>query len=171
MELPLSAFAISQILALGTLLAGMAAFQFKRRVLILRWWCLAAVFGATHFWFLGAYEACMLVAVTALRFFVSSFTTDKRAFWLFMLLAVAGFAWTYSSPVSLLALAATLIGTWGSFHGTEKAIFVAMMIAEVFWLIHNIIVWSPVAIAMEALFFTSNIVGYLRHQRAREAAL
>ncbi len=171
MDMPLSDFAISQILALGTLLAGMAAFQFKRRVMILRVWCIAAVFGAAHFWFLGAVEASALVGVTALRFLVSSLTTDKRMFWLFMVLAVAGFAWTYQSPVSLLALAATLIGTWGSFHGTEKAIFGAMMAAEVLWLVHNIIVWSPVAIGMEALFFSSNVIGYIRHHRAREAAL
>lgn len=167
----MSDFVISQILALGTLVAGMAAFQFRRRVIILRVWCLAAAFGAAHFWFLDAFEACLLVGITATRFLVSSFTTDKRMFWLFMVLAVAGWAWTYQSPVSYLALAATLVGTWGSFHGSETAIRWAMMAAEVFWLIHNIIVWSPVAIGMEVLFFTSNLTGMLRHRRARESAL
>jgi len=164
-------FAISQALALGTLVAGMAAFQFRSRVVILRVWCLAAVFGAAHFWFLGAVEACLLVGVTAARFLISSLTTDKRMFWFFIALAVAGWAYTYQSPVSYLALAATLVGTWGSFHGTDAAIRWAMMAAEVCWLIHNIIVWSPVAIGMELLFFGSNLVGMLRHRRARESAL
>lgn len=167
----MSDFLISQLLALGTLLAGMAAFQFRRRIIILRVWCIAATFGAAHFWFLDAYEACFLVGITASRFLVSSFTTDKRMFWLFMALAVAGWALTYQHPVSYLALAATLVGTWGSFHGSENAIRWAMMAAEVFWLVHNVIVWSPVAIGMEVLFFSSNLVGMLRHRRARESAL
>ena len=129
------------------------------------------MFGAAHFWFLDAYEACILVGITAARFFVSSLTTDKRMFWLFMAAAAAGWALTYQSPVSFLALGATLVGTWGSFHGTDSAIRWAMMAAEVCWLVHNIIVWSPVAIGMEVLFFTSNLIGMLRHRRARESAL
>jgi len=164
-------FMLSQILALGTLVTGMAAFQFKDRTMILRLWCIAALFGAAHFWFLDAFEASLLVGVTAARFLVSSFTTDKRLFYFFLLLAIAGFAWTYQSPVSYLALIATLVGTWGSFHGTDAAIRWAMMAAEVCWLIHNIIVWSPVAIGMEVLFFSSNLIGMLRHRRARDAAL
>ena len=170
-DLPLSDFAISQILALGTLFCGMAAFQFRERTVILRVWCIAALFGAAHFWFLDAFEAALLVSVTAARFFVSSLTTDKRLFWLFILLAVAGWAWTYQSPVSFLALGATLIGTWGSFHGTDTAIRWAMMGAEVLWMIYNIIIWSPVAVGMEVLFFASNLIGMLRHRRARESAL
>lgn len=167
----MSDFAISQLFAAATLLTGMAAFQFRTRVTILRLWGVAAVFGATHFWFLGAYEACLLVGVTATRFFVSSLTTDRRIFYLFITLAVAGFVWTYQSPASLLALAATLIGTWGSFHGSDKAVRYAMLAAEILWLIYNIIIWSPVAILMEVLFFTSNVIGMLRHRRARDSAL
>ena len=168
---PLSDFAISQLLALGTLLAGMTAFQFEDRVTILRFWCLAATLGAVHFWFLGAIEACLLVGVTALRFLVSSFTTDRRMFYLFIVLAIIGFGWTYNAPVSLLALLATLIGTWGSFHGTGIAIRWSMMAAQILWFIHNIIVWSPVAIGMEMLFFASNLLGIIRHRRAQETAL
>lgn len=167
----MSDFLISQLLALGTLVCGMAAFQFGERVTILRLWCVAAVFGAAHFWFLGAVEASLLVGVTAARFFVSSLTTDRRMLWLFLLLAVGSFAWTYQSPVSLLALAATLVGTYGSFHGSGNAVRYSMIAAEVLWLVHNIIVWSPVAVFMEVLFLASNVVGLLRHRKARETAL
>ena len=76
---------------------------------------------------------------------------------------------TYS--VSLLALASTLIGTVGSFHGSEKAVRYSMMAAELLWTIHNIIVWSPVAIVMEVLFFGSNLLGLLRHRKANAAEL
>ena len=167
----MSDFAISQLLAIGTLVAGMTAFQFRDRTLILRLWFVAALFGAAHFWFLGALEACLLVAVTATRFLVSSFTTDRRMLYLFMGLAVAGFAWSYSAPISVLALLATLIGTWGSFHGTDMAVRYSMMAAQCLWLTHNLVVWSPVAIGMEFMFFTSNLVGLIRHRRAQETAL
>ena len=167
----MSAFVISQILAGLTLVTGMAAFQLKERVHILRGWCLAALFAAAHFFVLGANEAGILVTVTALRFAVSSYTTNVKWMWLFLGLAVAGFAWTYQSPVSFLALAATFVGTYGSFHGSEKAVRYGMMATELLWALHNLIVWSPVAVLMEVLFFTSNLVGLLRHRRPKETAL
>ena len=167
----MSAFLLSQILAGMTLVTGMAAFQLKERVQILRGWCLAAVFAAAHFFVLGANEAGMLITVTALRFLVSSLTTDDRLMYLFLALAVGGFVWTYESPVSFLALAATFIGTIGSFHGSEKAVRFSLMATEILWCIHNLIVWSPVAVLMEVLFFSSNLIGLLRHRRANESAL
>lgn len=164
-------FILSQLFAGLTLLTGMAAFQFSKRVYILRGWFIAATFAAIHFYLLGSMEACLLVAVTATRFLISSFTTNNRLMWLFLTLSVCGFAWIYESPVSFLALAATIIGTVGSFHGSEKAVRYSMMATELLWGIHNIIVWSPVAVAMEVLFFSSNLAGMLRHRKANASAL
>jgi len=167
----MSPFIISQILAGLTLVTGMAAFQFKKRKYILRGWFVAATFASIHFYLLGSTEACFLVAITATRFLIASFTTDARLMYLFLVLAVGGFVMTYESPVSLLALAATTIGTIGSFHGSEKAVRLSMMATEILWAIHNIIVWSPVAVTMEVLFFISNLLGMLRHRKASESAL
>jgi len=167
----MSPFLISQLLAAATLLVGMAAFQLRDRKQILRGWCMAASFAAAHFFILGSNEAGILVVVTAIRFLVSSFTTDKRLMYVFMALAIGGFAMSYAHAVSFLALAATLIGTYGSFYGTARAVRLAMMSAEVLWVIHNVIVWSPVAVLMEVLFFASNLTGMLRHRRASESAL
>ncbi len=164
-------FVLSQILAALTLVTGMTAFQFKQRKHILLGWCVAASLAAAHFFVLGRNEAGMLIAVTAFRFLVSSFTTDARLMYLFLAMSVAGFALTYSSPVSFLALTATIIGTYGSFHGSEKAVRYTMMATEVLWAVHNLIVWSPVAVLMEVLFFSSNLVGLLRHRKASESAL
>jgi len=167
----LTPFLISQILAVGTLVAGMAAFQFRDRTIILRGWFVAALFGSAHFWFLDAYEACLLVGVTALRFLVSSFTTNRRAYYFFMVLAVAGFTVTYQSLLSFLPLAATLVGTWGSFQGTDRAVRWSMFGAQACWVTFNIVIWSPVAILVEVLFFSSNLIGMLRHRKAQESAL
>ncbi|MGI9291426.1 MAG: YgjV family protein [Gammaproteobacteria bacterium] len=164
-------FLLSQILATCTLITGMVAFQLPERTHILRGWCLAALFAAAHFFVLGSVEAGVLILVTALRFMISSFTTDKRLMYLFMALAVGGFALTYQTPVSWLALAATLIGTWGSFYGTANAVRYSMMSTELIWVIHNLLVWSPVAVVMEVLFFTSNFIGWLRHRRVATSSL
>ncbi len=170
-QIPMTPFILSQILAGLTLITGMTAFQFKERRHILLGWCVAASLAAAHFFILGRREAGMLITVTALRFLVSSFTTDARLMYLFLALSVAGFTLTYSSPVSFLALTATLIGTYGSFHGTEKAVRYTMMVTEVLWATHNLIIWSPVAVIMEVLFFSSNLIGLLRHQKSSESAL
>jgi len=164
-------FVLSQLLATLALVTGMTAFQFKARKHILLGWCVAAVLAAAHFFVLGRAEAGMLVAVTALRFLVSSFTTDTRFMYLFLVMSVAGFALTYGSPASFLALAATLIGTYGSFRSSEKAVRYTMMVTEALWATHNLIIWSPVAVIMEVLFFSSNLVGLLRHRKASESAL
>ena len=159
----MDAFLWSQVLAGMTLITGMTAFQFRERVTMLRTWALGASFAAVHFFLLGSFEAGILVAVTALRFVVSSFTTDWRMMWLFLTLSVAGFAFTYAGPASLLPLFATLVGTVGSFHGTGNAVRYSAMVAEGTWIIFDIIIWSPVAIVMEVLFFTSNLIGLIRH--------
>ena len=51
-------FLLSQLLALGTLLTGMAAFQLKERKHILRGWFVAASLAALHFYVLGSIETC-----------------------------------------------------------------------------------------------------------------
>jgi len=167
----MSPFVISQLLAGATLVIGMAAFQFRERKYILRGWCLAAFCAAAHFYALGSNEACILVAITAIRFLTASFTTDSRLMYFFLALAIGGFLYSYSSPVSFLALTATLIGTVGSFRGSDKAVRYSMMATELIWAVHNIIVWSPVAIGMEVLFFSSNLLGLMRHRRANASAL
>jgi hypothetical protein len=167
----MSAFVLSQILASLTLITGMAAFQLRDRKQILRGWFLAATFAAIHFFLLGSIEAGILVSITALRMLVSSFTTNPRMMWLFLTTSVVAYVATYNSPVSLLALGATIIGTVGSFHGSEKAVRYSMMATEALWAIHNLIVWSPVALLMEVLFFASNLIGLIRHRKASASAL
>jgi hypothetical protein len=167
----MSPFIISQILATVTLLVGMAAFQFKDRHNILRGWFVAASFAALHFYYLGNIEAAVLVAIIGVRFLVSSFTFDKRLMYFFMAISLAAYIYTYTNPVSLLALTATMIGTWGTFQKEQSTVRLTMMSTELLWVIHNFIVWSPVAVGMEVLFFASNLIGYMRHRRAVETAL
>ena len=161
----MSNFLLSQMVAFMALLAGMAAAQFKTRQHILQGWFVAAMLAAVHFWLLGAIEACLLVSLTAMRFLVSSFTTNPRIMYLFLALSFIAYVLTYNDPVSLLALAATLTATVASFQHDARRIRLIMMTAELFWLVHNTLIWSPVAIITEVLFFSSNTVALLRHSK------
>jgi hypothetical protein len=167
----MSPFIISQILASITLVIGMAAFQAKERHTILRGWFLAAMFASAHFYFLGMLEACLLVGIIGVRFLVSSFTQDRRLMYLFMAISFGAYVATYNEPVSLLALVAAMIGTWGTFQKSQTTVRLTMMSTEILWVIHNIIIWSPVAVGMEVLFFSSNLIGFIRHRKAMETAL
>ncbi|MDG2154411.1 MAG: YgjV family protein [Gammaproteobacteria bacterium] len=164
-------FIISQILAFITLIIGMAAFQFKDRQNILRGWFFAAMFAAAHFYYLDNIEAAILVAIIGIRFLVSSMTFDKRLMYFFMAVSLAAYALTYTQPVSLLALTATMVGTWGTFQRSQTTVRLTMMSTELLWVVHNFIIWSPVAVGMEVLFFASNMLGFIRHRKAQETAL
>ena len=164
-------FIISQILAFITLIIGMVAFQCKDRQNLLRGWFLAAMFAALHFYYLDNIEAAVLVAIIGIRFLVSSITFDKRLMYFFMAISIAAYAYTYAQPVSLLALTATMIGTWGTFQRSQTTVRLTMMSTELLWVIHNFIIWSPVAVGMEVLFFASNMLGFIRHRKAQETAL
>ena len=164
-------FIISQILAFIALIIGMAAFQFKDRQNILRGWFFAAMFAAAHFYYLDNIEAAILVAIIGIRFLVSSMTFDKRLMYFFMAVSLAAYALTYTQPVSLLALTATMVGTWGTFQRSQTTVRLTMMSTELLWVVHNFIIWSPVAVGMEVLFFASNMLGFIRHRKAQETAL
>ena len=149
----------------------MASFQFKDRQNILRGWFFAAMFAAVHFYYLGNIEAAVLVAIIGVRFLVSSITFDKRLMYFFMGISIAAYAYTYTQPVSLLALTAAMIGTWGTFQRSQTTVRLTMMSTELLWVVHNFIIWSPVAVGMEVLFFASNMIGFIRHRKAQETAL
>lgn len=167
----MSPFILSQVLAFITLIIGMAAFQFKDRQNILRGWFFAAMFAAAHFYYLDNIEAAILVAIIGIRFLVSSITFDKRLMYFFMGISLAAYAYTYTQPISLLALTATMIGTWGTFQRSQTTVRLTMMSTELLWMVHNFIIWSPVAVGMEVLFFASNMLGFIRHRKAQETAL
>ena len=82
----------------------------------------------------------------------------------FMVLAVAGFLYTYESPVAILAITATLLATYASFQVDQKRIRLNYGMAAMIWIVHNALVKSPVATVMEATLLTSNTIGYFRHR-------
>lgn len=163
----MSTFFISQILATLAFLFGMASFQFKPRKLVLLCIFFCAVFNASHFMMLERYGAGTLIFVNSLRFLVAAFFPSQRWMWFFLGLSVVSFAFTWTDIISLLGLAATLIGTVGTFKHTDREVRLYLMWVSAFWVVHNLLVGSPVAMLMEACFLVSNYVGWKRFYSKR----
>jgi hypothetical protein len=155
-------FLLSQILAGLAFAFGMASFQFRPRKLVLISIFFCAIFNASHFWVLERYGAGTLIFVNALRFLVAAFWPSQRWMWFFMGLSLVSFALTWVDWVSLLGLAATLIGTVGTFKHTDREVRVYLMWVSGFWVLHNLMVGTPVAMLMEACFLVSNYIGWRR---------
>lgn len=167
----MSRFLLSQCLAALAFAAGLAAFQFRTRPAILRSWCLSAGLSATHFLLLDVPVAATLGCITSIRFMTASLTRDRRIMVVFMALTLAGFAATYSRPVGILALAATLLGTWAAFQPGDRTVRIVLAGCASLWVVHNVLVGSPVATLMELSFLASNAVGWRRfHGRPSPAS-
>ena len=158
-------FALSQILAGIAFAFGLASFQLKTRRNVLLCLCVSVAFNGAHFFLLDRPGPSALMLLTGIRYLVATFTTDRRVMALFLLATCGAFFATFKSPVSFLALAGSLVGTFGSFQPRGQKVRLYFMGGNVAWLVHNALLWTPVGVAMEALFLTSSVVGYWRHYR------
>ena len=155
-------FVISQALVSVAFLIGLAAVQFKPRRTVLLLLAISTGFNAVHFLLLERPGASVVIGLTGIRYLTAIVTTSKRAMWFFISLNVIAFLVTYQNPQSFLALSAVLMGTYGSFLPADRNMRQFFMAGNTLWLIHNVLVFTPIGMLMEASFLTSNFVGYVR---------
>lgn len=158
----MSPFILSQILIGFAICCDLLSFQFKDRKKILGVLLVSCMLIGIHFMLLGQWTAAALAVVAALRFLVSLKTTSKRTMAGFMVLAVVITLVTYAGPLSLLTCCGSLFGTAACFSTHDKRLRQLMLIGTSLWLTNNILVGSPMAVLMEALFICSNLFGYYR---------
>ena len=167
----MGSFLLSQVLAAIALGCGAVSFQSRARRTILLWLLGTAVFNASHFFILDRPAAGTLYLVIAARCLAAAFSVNQKVMYVFLGLAVTGFSFTYRSPIGFLGLFATLSATYGSFQRSEPKLRVFHMLSNASWMVHDIVVGTPVAAVTEATFLTSNVLGYWRfHGRGDEAA-
>ncbi|MEZ0575621.1 YgjV family protein [Halodesulfovibrio aestuarii] len=159
----MSVFVISQMLVGVALVFDLLSFQFKNRKYILHAIAAACFFMAVHFLLLEQWTATVLMGVSGARYAVSGYTTERRWMYFFCILAVAGTLWTYAGLVSILSFGATFVLTLAAFSKTDKRLREVTFFGVALWIVHNIVVWSPSAIALESFFLMSNVVGYYRY--------
>ncbi len=75
---------------------------------------------------------------------------------------------TFTDPLSLLSCIGSCLQTKAAFSQQDKALRFWMIIGTSFWLTHNALAQSPTAVLMEALFISSNLMGYYRFYIAKQ---
>lgn len=158
-------FVLSQLLAALAFSSGIIAFQQHERAAMLKFWFVSALLNASHFAVLAQYEATLFVALTAVRFLVASISPRQRWMISFLLLSTLLLILSYTSPLNLLPYLAAVVGTIGSFQRKVVLVRMLMAIGASAWVVHNLLIGSPVAVLMELAFLSSNLVGYLRSRK------
>ena len=156
-------FLLSQVLAAIALGCGAISFQLGARRSILLWLLGTALFNASHFFILDRPAAGTLYLIIAARCLAAAFSTNQRIMHVFFGLIVIGFAYSYTSPIGFLGLLGTLSATYGSFQRSEQRLRVFHMLSNASWMVHDIVVGTPVATVTEATFLTSNMLAYWRY--------
>jgi hypothetical protein len=167
----LSPFVVSQILAGMAFALGLASFQFKPRHLILLCLVGSTLLNSAHFFLLEKPGPATLMLLTGIRYLAALSTANRQVMYFFFLITLGSFLLTFKSPLSFLALLGSFVGTYGSFHPSDRGIRLFFMGGNLIWLIHNTLAATPVAAIMEAAFLTSSVLGYWRFHRARRDSI
>lgn len=161
----MSEFWISQVFAAAALVCGLLSFQLPRREQVLLLLAGTGAFNAIHFYLLNQVTACAVAALTACRLLSARHTTRREVMLFFVAAAVLAGVLTAENPVNYLGVVAMVVATVGCFQSDNLRVRYAFMAGAAIWALHNYLVWTPVALVMELMFLTSNIIGALRLRR------
>jgi hypothetical protein len=158
----MSNFLLSQILIGIAICTDTLSFQFKERKKIVACLLVSCTLISVHFMLLGHWTAAGLGLVAAIRFTTSIFSTSKKLMGLFVVTTIVVSICTYAGLLSILGCAGGIFGTVASFCKEDKLLRQLMLIGTSLWIVHNFLAGSPGAVLMEAIFISSNVVGYFR---------
>ncbi|WP_170244944.1 YgjV family protein [Pararhodospirillum oryzae] len=159
----MSSFLLSQIFVSIAILFDFMSFQYKERKKTYFCLIISASLICIHYFLLGNIAAGTIVALTVCRFVVCYYTTNKQFLILFLFLNFVSIFFTYQSSIDLIIFAGTMIFMIGNFQKNNKTMRILMMIGTSSYIYYNILIESPMAVVLEGLFLTSNIIGYYRH--------
>ncbi|GIC78999.1 YgjV family protein [Moritella sp. F3] len=167
----MSLFFISQVLVAIAICFDLMSFQFKERQKIVACLFCAGVLISSHFILLEQWTAASLMVIATVRYLVSIFSTSPKLKYLFGSASLIATVLTYSGLISVLSFLASSFQTVAAFNKDDKRLRELMVVGTSLWLVHNYLIGSPTAVIMEALFITSNLVGYYRYYYKKEAVI
>ncbi len=156
-------FIISQILMFIAIASDILSFQFKKRKSLIIFFIISASLISAHYFFLGRVAAGIIMIIAALRFLTCYFTTNKRFMYLFLVANILTLIFTYKDFYDIIVCIGSGTITVASFQINDKNIRRIMMFGTSLMLIYNILIFSPMGALSEAIFLTSNIIGYYRY--------
>lgn len=139
-----------------------AAFQVKNDKIFRLLFVFSGIFAGTHFMLLGATTAAVVVLINGSRWLVSIFSRSRHWFWVYIFLLCISLFFTYSSPISLVAFLAGILGTVAVFHKEQFSARKILMGIDMLWIANNILIFTPIGVISHVLFFLSGLVGYKR---------
>lgn len=159
----MSDFLISQILVTITLIIEFFAMQLKNKNYILAALSVSCFFNGIHYLLLDQPTAGLIFLFSSIRFLVS-------IKWKFQWVSIASLCislvitiTTYIGLLSIIGFVATVFVTVGSFSHNDKFLRLMMIAGGSLWFVHNLILWTPVGILVEAIFVSSSFIGYYRY--------
>ncbi|PSW20468.1 YgjV family protein [Photobacterium sanctipauli] len=159
----MSAFVLSQIIIGIAVCFDLVSFQFKEKKNIIKCFVCAVTLIGIHFALLEQWTGAGLMALGALRYITSLYTTSKRMALLFCISTLVITFFTYAGIASIISCTAALVQNIAAFSKNDQRLRQLMIVGTSLWLAHNIVIGSPTAVALEALFLSSNLIGYYRY--------
>lgn len=158
----LSLFIWSQILAGIGMGISVASAQIKNPKVMRVMFFISALFRGTHFFFLGVPQAGIITFVTGSRWLSSIFTHKKWVMVFFIIVTFVAGWFNHAGIISALPVIAGVLGTLAAFSDDDRHMRIYLIIAMVLWVIHNIVIFTPVGIISSAFFLISMMIGYER---------
>ncbi|MCI5051189.1 MAG: YgjV family protein [Candidatus Pacebacteria bacterium] len=158
----MSLFIWSQILAGIGMGISITAAQIKNPVVMRVMFFISALFRGTHFIFLGVPQAGIITFVTGSRWLSSVFTHKKWVMVFFIIITFVAGWFNHAGIISALPVIAGVLGTLAAFSDNDRRMRIYLIIAMILWVIHNIVVFTPVGILSSVFFLVSMMIGYER---------
>lgn len=155
-------FIWSQILAGIAMGISIASIQIKDGRVMRVMFFISSLLRGTHFFLLGIPQAGMVTFITGSRWLTSIFTHKKWVKLSFIVLILITGWFNHAGIISALPVIGGVLGTLAAFSDSDRRMRIYLIIAMVVWVIHNILVFTPIGIASSLFFLISNIVGYER---------
>ena len=156
-------FLFSQILAVLAMISDLIAFQMKKREYILYFGIFTVACLSLHHFLLWNTAASVILWLAVIRYIVSVYIQDKRVLVIFLIIALVAFMFTYEKIEDFLVLFGTIFFTISVFQKDEKKLRMFTMFGLCFYILFNVLVFSPFAILARLTVFSSNAIGYYRH--------
>lgn len=146
------------------------SFQYSSPRRLLYLFVLGGVAMTVHFALLGVYTAAIINLIMAARAYVY-YQSKRRDSWaiptIFAGVLLVATALTWQGYISLLPAMAGLISAYALWSDSSQHIRWFMLACSLFWITHNIIVVSPVAVVSDMISIISIIIGLWRYRRYR----
>ncbi|PCI25657.1 hypothetical protein COB57_00345 [Candidatus Peregrinibacteria bacterium] len=169
-----SYFLIIQAIGGLALLLTIISFQQKNRNSIIKIQIFSSILYSLHFFLLNALSGSIMNFIGIFRGYVFHKKTEKKwaknPLWLyvFMTIIIIATVITWQSPISLLPMTASLIGTYAYWQTDAKKVRWMSLCSSPLWMIYNIAVLSIPGIISEIFIASSTIIGMYRFDVKRK---